>query len=400
MIKRGLVAVVLLAIWATCVLHWGCCDPCAPCPPEEVCEVALSGYVRATGDGALLEWSKSPDSGTWWEKIADGGINGGTPVDSTFIYTKGTVNGKISEHDLADSPADAGTITAIRTYVRAIYFPGTGSSWGIHVDYYHTGGTQFIGRVSVNFNDNAGPATWYNHAMGELSGLSLTKEQADGISFKIISNFGVGAWKNDNIFISEHEARYVYTPAYSPDVADWFEVWEEPMEVYMDRLATEIGNDATMAAYSPEVVQVAEAEPLDANRVAALINGAGFVIHNPLVSEDADIGGEGRTDVVLEVTISAVVRKGARLDPSTKKEIPLVGDDTAAAPGVLEMQADLEALLHNEGALNLLESGGQPYLWYLDLGPTEGVVRPAGRKGHVMVMSRKVIGHKWKMHWS
>lgn len=182
---------------------------------------------------------------------------------------------------------------------------------------------------------------------------------------------------------------------------DWFEFWEEPVEILLDRLKTAIEADATIALYSPTVVVEADGDDMSRNRVTELVTGShGFILHHPVKEYDYEAGGEGRADMLMEVEITAVARLGQRLDPTTLKEINLVGDGTASAPGVLEMQSNIEALLWNNGAMNLLPSGGVNYIWDWDLEtPTEPMAVPSERTDVVMIHSWKVTAHKWRYNW-
>ena len=124
-----------------------------------------------------------------------------------------------------------------------------------------------------------------------------------------------------------------------------------------------------------------------------------IIIHSPSEMIDRERGGSGREDVVMECVVTAVVRSGKAFDGTNDRETALTGDSTALQPGVLEIQADIESLLHNGGSMNLLSSGGQPYLWDIEWGEVT-VEADDQKKSEILMAHRRVVGHKWLQNWS
>jgi hypothetical protein len=195
----------------------------------------------------------------------------------------------------------------------------------------------------------------------------------------------------------------LYTQSgFNPTHTDYFEFTETILKTFMERLQSEIKNDATIAAYNAGRVVIVTVLDLKRYNLNAMLSTDLFIIHSPTEHHEIGYGGTGRDDVILQADISYVVRSAKGFDATTDQEIPLVGDGTALRPSVIEGQADLAALLHNNGAMNLLESGGEPYLWDLNFGDVE--IGPDDLdddiEGEILIATRRVTGHKWLIHWS
>ena len=178
---------------------------------------------------------------------------------------------------------------------------------------------------------------------------------------------------------------------------DWYEWTENFMNTFLARLKDAIDNDATIQVYTPTVVIVTD-EDLERNDINAKLDKSMFIIHTPIEGNAMGVLGQGREDVILTCTITAVARSGKGIVGN--KEIPLVGDATATRPGVLEMQADLRSLLFAGGIYNRLASGGVDYLWEIVIGPTDEPLADRDEIGEIRSCSRLVTGHKEAVMWS
>jgi hypothetical protein len=193
----------------------------------------------------------------------------------------------------------------------------------------------------------------------------------------------------------------VYTPVFAATHRDYWEWTENFMNTFLTRLQAALKGDTTIAAYNSTRVAIVATGDLTRYQINAMLAAAPtlIVIHTPRERIDREMGGSGREDVVMECTITTAVRTGKAFNDTTDREVALTGDSTALQPGVLEMQADIASLLHNNGAMNLLTSGGQPYLWNLEWGEVE-VEASAEKKSEILMAHRKVTGHKWMQNWS
>jgi hypothetical protein len=140
------------------------------------------------------------------------------------------------------------------------------------------------------------------------------------------------------------------------------------LNTFLSRLKDAIDNDTTIANYSPTVIIVTD-EDLERKDVNAKLDKTMFLIHGPTEDWDHDILGQGRADIILGCTVTAVSR--SEKGWTSNKEIALTGDATADRPGVLEMQEDLQSLLFDGGNYNRLASGGVDYLWDMEIGPAD-----------------------------
>jgi hypothetical protein len=179
---------------------------------------------------------------------------------------------------------------------------------------------------------------------------------------------------------------------------DFYEYVENHMRTFATRLQTEIKNDTTISAYNDDVAVVAIGE-LTRHKIGGMLANTLFIIHSLSETIDREMGGSGREDVVMEATITAAVRSAKGFNNTTDQEVALIGDNTATQPSVLEMQEHIHTLLHNSGAMNLLVSGGVPYIWDLEWGEVDVDV-DVDKVDEVLLAHRKVIGHKWILNWS
>jgi len=203
------------------------------------------------------------------------------------------------------------------------------------------------------------------------------------------------------IYASDVELTYTDTGDFAVSYRDYWEWTENFMNIFLTRLQTELKNDTTISAYNGARVAVLATGDLTRYQVNSMLaaNPTLIVIHSPREHIDREMGGSGREDVVMECVVTVAVRGGKAFSGTTDREVALTGDSTALQPGVLEMQADIASLLHNNGAMNLLISGGEPYLWNIDWGEVE-VEASGEKKSEILMAHRKVTGHKWMQNWS
>lgn len=164
------------------------------------------------------------------------------------------------------------------------------------------------------------------------------------------------------------------------------------------RLQEAIEADSTISVYGPSVIAIKN-ENLDDDDMNAFLDRCMFVIHSPKHDRDDEAGGNGRVDIVMIASITAVCR-GARGIDNNKREVGVYGDGVATHPTPIEMQSDIEAMLMNSGAMYLLpNSAGTNYLWDLKI---EGTTEPdtLDDTDEITFVTRQVVGHKWEYTWT
>lgn len=201
------------------------------------------------------------------------------------------------------------------------------------------------------------------------------------------------------IDIATIQADFTYTPtAMSPTHTDWYEWTRCFMDTYLTRLRSEIINDSTISAYNSSVV-IAGNGDLTRYDINANLDKTMFILHSPEEIIDKETGGNGRNDIKLKCTVTAVARNQKGFDNTSEEEVPLMGDGTAAQPGVIEMQNHIQAMVFNNGSYNLLASGGTDYLWDIEIGEVVYEVDEAKKSG-ILLAHREITGHKWQYTWS
>jgi hypothetical protein len=208
-------------------------------------------------------------------------------------------------------------------------------------------------------------------------------------------------WNSWAYTVQLEAENYVQIPTFITTHTYWLEYCVNYLSTYLERLQTEILADATIGAYTTTCPIVAD-DDLGRLDVNAYLEDQQrmFIIHSPTLQDNPEqVGGAGRVDVLLEATVTSVANKPG-YDSTGHREKVLTGDgNPTTSPGVIEMQEHLETMLHNSGQMNLLESGGVPYIWFIEWEAPELDEELQKLKSGVLAYRRRVRGHKWRYNW-
>jgi len=183
-------------------------------------------------------------------------------------------------------------------------------------------------------------------------------------------------------------------PAFSATHTDWFEYTENFMVTFISRIKSAIDNDSTIqAAYAPDTFAMwkDDVKRFDIN---ASLKYCLILIHDSQSDEHIPAG-SGRDDVVLRAMVTVYTRSSKTLNSNI--ETNAYGDGTASRPGVYEIVEDLRELFR----LNFLTSGGERYVWELNVGPAGPSEQDdEALSDDVVSASFELIGHKHRFYWS
>jgi len=181
---------------------------------------------------------------------------------------------------------------------------------------------------------------------------------------------------------------------FASDESDWYEYVEVPVRTFAQRIKAAIDGDTQIQAdYAPPVVIILDGDETRYD-VNAKLKRTLIAVHSLEPGQVDRNVAAGRHDLPLSATITIYVRSSKGM--ASNEEVALLGDGTAAAPGLAEVYEDLRALL----ADNRLASAGQPYLRFgMEVGPMDTGESDDEDAGDIVKGDIVVTGHKWLNLW-
>lgn len=169
---------------------------------------ALNVPITVTSDDVYfdsdisVQWSQTPSSGTHFSKLGIGG-----EVLTNSIFSRGSTV-RTDHLRMEDGPPDVDITTGMNVTYAVKFSSGTASMWRIFFDFYTDGGTTFVRRQIIDVGAVAGIPDRWEIAARTITGLSLTQDETNDLSCRVISDITLGGAGD---FVHLAWARHNYT---------------------------------------------------------------------------------------------------------------------------------------------------------------------------------------------
>lgn len=202
-------------IFLVLVLLAGCSDS------EKVVLEPMAESVdkTLTADFGSQFWTPIPlPTSSWWDKLDEGVAT--SDDAATMIKVSGFAsNGIVCHFETEDAPTDLDVLTEVKFRFRGYWKYSGFTAPDVHkiqFDLYTDAGTTLVGSLLVDLKGQV-ERVWHDYPLTDfysISGLSLTKLEADDLTIKLTSVMDpiLPDFNNDILQVSALDFRYVYAP--------------------------------------------------------------------------------------------------------------------------------------------------------------------------------------------